>query len=95
MFLLVFMEEISWGQQFFQWETKGTLSEVNFQKETNFHNIIQPLFKFMYPIGGIGLFFVLLLLWFFPRGKEPFWINLLNTTYESNLSCLFYGLYKF
>jgi len=77
-FLLVFMEEISWGQQVFQWETTGTLNEVNFQKETNLHNVIQPLLKFMYPMGGIGLFFVLLLLWFFPRGKKPFWLNLLT-----------------
>ncbi len=78
MFLLVFMEEISWGQQFFQWETKGSFSEINFQNETNFHNIIQPLFKFLYPLGGIGLFMVLLSLWFFPRNKEPYWIILLK-----------------
>lgn len=78
MFLLVFMEEISWGQQIFQWETKGALNEVNFQKETNLHNVIQPLLKFMYPLGGIGLFFALILLWFFPRGKKPFWLNLLT-----------------
>ncbi|MBT8394192.1 MAG: hypothetical protein KJN66_04990, partial [Bacteroidia bacterium] len=75
---IVFMEEISWGQQIFQWETTGTLNEVNFQKETNLHNVIQPLLKFMYPLGGIGLFFILLLLWFFPRGKEHFWLNLLT-----------------
>jgi hypothetical protein len=78
MFLLVFMEEISWGQQIFQWETTGTLKEVNFQKETNLHNVIQPLLKFMYPLGGIGLFIVLLVLWFFPRAKQPFWLNLLT-----------------
>jgi len=78
MFLLVFMEEISWGQQIFQWETKGALNEINFQKETNLHNVIQPLLKFMYPLGGIGLFFVLLVLWFFPKSKEPFWINFLK-----------------
>ncbi|NNL15888.1 MAG: hypothetical protein HKO81_04520 [Flavobacteriaceae bacterium] len=78
MFLFVFMEEFSWGQQIFQWETTGTLNEINFQKETNLHNVIQPLLKFMYPLGGIGLFFILLLLWFFPRGKEHFWLNLLT-----------------
>lgn len=78
MFLLVFMEEISWGQQIFQWETKGTLNEINFQKETNLHNVIQPLLKFMYPLGGIGLFIGLLILWFFPRSKELFWLNLLT-----------------
>lgn len=32
-------EEISWGQQLFQWETPDFISRINDQKETNIHNI--------------------------------------------------------
>ncbi len=32
-------EELSWGQQLFQWETPETLAELNDQKETNLHNM--------------------------------------------------------
>lgn len=32
-------EEISWGQWYFQWKTPETLKEINYQKETNLHNI--------------------------------------------------------
>lgn len=33
-------EEISWGQQIFQWETPEFLAERNRQNETNLHNLI-------------------------------------------------------
>ena len=32
-------EEISWGQWLFEWETPQTISELNDQNETNFHNM--------------------------------------------------------
>lgn len=38
-FLFILMEEISWGQRIFSWETNYLLEEVNVQKETNLHNI--------------------------------------------------------
>ena len=34
-----FFEEISWGQNFFKWESPTFFLEFNNQKETNFHNI--------------------------------------------------------
>lgn len=42
--LIIFFEEISWGQQYFNWETTGVFKENNFQSETNFHNFINPFF---------------------------------------------------
>lgn len=33
-----FFEEISWGQNFFNWDTPIFFSEINHQNETNFHN---------------------------------------------------------
>src|SRR3990172_6826054 len=32
-------EELSWGQQVFQWQTPETWKEINDQQETNLHNI--------------------------------------------------------
>ena len=32
-------EEISWGQQWFKWETNNFFKRINDQSETNFHNI--------------------------------------------------------
>lgn len=37
--LLVFLEEISWGQRLFDWPTPHLLSNSNIQGETNLHNI--------------------------------------------------------
>jgi len=43
------MEEISWGQRIFDWETPEALSEVNYQNEINVHNIfINPYFQATY-----------------------------------------------
>jgi hypothetical protein len=78
MVLFVFFEEISWGQQYMQWESNGFFKNSNFQQETNFHNIFNPLFKFIYPLVGMGLFIVLFLLWFFYRGQKPYWLELLT-----------------
>ena len=39
LFLLVALEEISWGQRFFGIDTPDFLASRNLQKETNFHNL--------------------------------------------------------
>jgi hypothetical protein len=75
--LLLYMEEISWGQQFFNWESSGIFKDSNMQSETNFHNFIGPFFRFIYPIAGMGLFTILFLLWFYFRGEKPFWLKLI------------------
>ena len=33
-------EEVSWGQRIFGWETSEALKEINYQDETNLHNLI-------------------------------------------------------
>ncbi len=75
--LIMYLEEISWGQQFFNWESTGIFKENNMQSETNVHNFIGPFFRFIYPIAGIGLFIVLFLMWFYFRGEKPCWLELI------------------
>ena len=36
--LYFFLEEISWGQHFFGWQTPEFFSNINHQNETNIHN---------------------------------------------------------
>lgn len=56
--LLVGMEEISWGQQLFRFDTFGAFREVNRQGEVNFHNIgslqgNSAYFRLVYGLGGL------------------------------------------
>ncbi|NNF85766.1 MAG: hypothetical protein HKM26_04395 [Winogradskyella sp.] len=76
--VLVFLEEISWGQQFLKWESPDMFIDTNFQNETNLHNFINPFLRFLYPMIGIGLFIILFLLWFYYKGDKPFWLKLLT-----------------
>ena len=76
--LFMYLEEISWGQQYFNWESTGVFKESNMQSETNLHNFIGPFFRFLYPILGMGLFIILFLMWFFYRGKKPYWLELIT-----------------
>ena len=58
--LVLFMEEISWGQRILQWETPGSFKEINSQNETNLHNIDSlftgQLQQFGYLILGVACF---------------------------------------
>jgi hypothetical protein len=69
-------EELSWGQHMIGWNASGVFGDYNFQQETNIHNFFNPLFRFLYPITGIGLFIILKVFWVFPKYKK------------SNVSCL-------
>ncbi len=55
-FIIFGMEEISWGQRIFGWNTPEILSEYNYQGETNLHNlfnpIIDPIYAFVYFLLG-------------------------------------------
>lgn len=66
-FIIMFGEEISWGQRIFGWEAEGIFKEFNVQQETNIHNFFNPLFDIFYPVFGLSLFIGLSLVWFFPR----------------------------
>ena len=51
------LEEVSYGQRIFGWGTPGTLAQINYQEETNIHNI-EGLGELMDQIGP-----QLILLW--------------------------------
>lgn len=56
--IIIAMEEIAWGQWFFNFETPKFLGEINRQGETTLHNLegIQgntEIFRFIYGLGGI------------------------------------------
>lgn len=53
------MEEISWGQRIFKWETTGYFAENNMQQETNLHNLNTQLFQNFLYFGGFILLVVL------------------------------------
>ncbi|MFC1836888.1 hypothetical protein ACFL2Q_19545 [Thermodesulfobacteriota bacterium] len=54
-FLLVAMEEISWGQRIFGWETPTLWSELGTQNETNIHNLLSFHYLNLLYVPGICL----------------------------------------
>jgi len=74
--LLIFGEEISWGQRVFSWDTFGVFNEYNFSHETNVHNFFNPFFGFIYPMVGTSSFLVLFFIWFFPKKRKTYLFNL-------------------
>lgn len=46
--LLFLLEEISWGQRIFGWETPDWMTKINSQNETNIHNICNKIFHTIY-----------------------------------------------
>ena len=58
--LIFAMEEISWGQAIFKWKTPQELSRINYQNETNFHNLLNPYFSVLYTFACflVGLILV-------------------------------------
>ena len=75
-FLIIFGEEISWGQQIFHWKSAHIFDKYGFQDETNFHNFFNPLFKFIYPSVGMSSFLILFFIWFFPIKKKSYLFDL-------------------
>ncbi len=61
MFFFFGMEEISWGQHIFHWKTPRQWQEINYQHESNLHNLFNPLFPVLYPLFNLilALFFQL------------------------------------
>jgi hypothetical protein len=59
-FFILGMEEISWGQRIFNWETPEAWSKVNYQDETNVHNLFNPILKYIYAAGNLLLGYGLL-----------------------------------
>ena len=60
LFFLFGMEEISWGQRIFGWNTPDALSAINYQNETTIHNIFNPYFQLLYPSFNLLFGFLIL-----------------------------------
>lgn len=54
-FLVIGMEEISWGQRIAGWDTPGVWCSGNAQDETNLHNFFNNWFSIVYPVTGVVL----------------------------------------
>jgi hypothetical protein len=57
-FFVIGMEEISWGQQFFEWQTPEVIAKTNAQNETTFHNhqLFQEyleIFAILFALAGL------------------------------------------
>jgi len=57
MFFFFFgMEEISWGQRIFGWNTPDLLKDINAQQEMNVHNIFNPVMYVLHPVFDFLVF---------------------------------------
>lgn len=91
--LLAVGEEISWGQRLFGFQTSEAMKKINYQHETNLHNIIPgELFNGLI-IFSVGIFFILLpMLW---RRKNPtaWWLPSEELSYLT-LAVIFVNHYR-
>lgn len=85
---LVAMEEISWGQQLFKFETPGPLKKINEQNEFTLHNIQwlqgnSEYFHLFYGLAGVvGIWFNLYVLnkLRVPRVLAPWFLTIIAVT---------------
>ena len=56
------MEEISWGQTIFDWPTPWIFADLNFQNETNIHNmfVFNKIFGLVYAFACLVIGYILL-----------------------------------
>ncbi|MDD5014567.1 MAG: hypothetical protein PHW73_05630 [Atribacterota bacterium] len=80
LFFLFGMEEISWGQRIFGWNTPNALSSINYQNETNIHNIFNPYLSLLYSSFNL-LFGFLILSSMKLRKKVASWLKIEKYTY--------------
>ena len=98
-------EEISWGQQWFKWETNNFFKRINDQSETNFHNISswldqKPRFVLIFFVIFGGIFCPFLNKKNILNSKKiTTWIYPTIYCFPTSLICLLYYLldnfYKF
>ncbi|WP_439882112.1 hypothetical protein ACSX1A_02900 [Pontibacter sp. MBLB2868] len=73
--ILAGLEEISWGQRIFGWESSGFFARYNDQHETNIHNTVQGVFKVktkhiaLLVVSVYGLLLPLLVSWLKPGAQ--------------------------
>lgn len=66
--LLMYGEEVSWGQQFFNIDTIGFF-KFNYQNENTIHNFFNPLLDYVYALVGISSFLILSYFWLISPSK--------------------------
>ncbi|MBX2879304.1 MAG: hypothetical protein KTR32_05190 [Granulosicoccus sp.] len=59
-FMFVAMEEISWGQRIFGWETPESMVGRNYQNEINLHNYLNPILDYLVLIFNLVMFLFLI-----------------------------------
>jgi len=62
-FVFFGMEEISWGQRLFDWETPAFLATANEQGETNIHNLSNRLNTIAYRPGALAFVVLVCMSW--------------------------------
>lgn len=75
-FFLIGMEEISWGQRIFGWATPENLKAVNYQAETNLHNVLNPFFTAGYIVVAISIFLVSIFAWINNKNSRKYVFNM-------------------
>ncbi|MBN1264017.1 MAG: hypothetical protein JXA25_00885 [Anaerolineales bacterium] len=58
--LIIALEEISYGQRIFGWNTPEFLQKSNIQGETNLHNLLNYQFETLYPLMALVIIPVLI-----------------------------------
>jgi hypothetical protein len=77
MLLLFGLEELSWGQRLFGWETPAILRHANDQGELNIHNLYNSLLPHFYQYGSAALGLVTVAGWFFVLAHKDHWLAFL------------------
>ena len=90
--LVLYGEEISWGQRFFGWDSVGVFERYNYQKETNLHNFLNPVFNYVYPVIGLSFCLLIYALWFFPSKNRSLLI-LLAVPHSNQFFVVFFMTY--
>ena len=74
--IILFGEEVSWGQNFFDWQSPGIFRDYNFQSETNIHNFFNPILHIGVYFFSLFLLFFALAFWAFNKKSSDFLVNL-------------------
>ena len=95
--LFVAGEEISWGQQFFQWTTPDFWLGINDQQETNLHNTSSWLDqkpRMLLEIGVIVGGIILPLLAHFAPLRIPAWLTVIAPPREMAVCAILFAIVK-
>ena len=88
-FFFFSMEEISWGQRIFDWETPQVFKEINAQNETNFHNFFNVYFHIFYPIFNLSLALFLFFSAYIKSKQKSYFLQRFNNFIPSTKFILF------